>query len=143
MNSSHLRLLHFVVQTGGFAAAAREAGVSQPAVTQAMQALERESGLRLFEKVGRHKQPTHAARVLVQQGADLLQCVETLVGAQAKASGGEALAHTLRVGLTPAACLLYGATIERIWRLHAPQGLLQIDFLFGGGVDLGGTEGGL
>ena len=52
MHLKQLTYLRLVVEHGGFAAAARAAGVSQPAITLAMQALEREWGVPLFEKAG-------------------------------------------------------------------------------------------
>lgn len=126
MNYKHLGYLQLVISKGSFAAAALEAGVSQPAVTQAMQAMEKEWGLVLFEKSGRHKRPTAAALALAQQSLDMQAKLKKLAASQA----GDALSHaalaSLRVGMAPAAALLYGSSMERAWRHQEPEGLLQI-----------------
>ena len=44
MNTRHLEFLRLVVNRGSFAKAAESAGVSQPAVTLAIRALEQELG---------------------------------------------------------------------------------------------------
>jgi LysR family transcriptional regulator of abg operon len=125
MNISHLRYLQLIVQTGSFAGAAHEAGVSQPAITQAMQALERECGVVLFEKVGRQKLPTRAALGFTQQAAELQRHLARVTEAGPGEPPQQA-GPTLRIGMAPAAALLYGAPIERIWRAHEPEGLMQI-----------------
>ena len=71
MKLKKLWYLQHIISTGSFAAAARETGVSQPAITQAMQTLENEWGIPLFEKLGRQKLPTRAALAIAQQAADL------------------------------------------------------------------------
>lgn len=126
MNLNALNYLHQIVATGSFAGAARETGVSQPAITQAMQALERELGVPLFEKVGRSKRATPAALGLAQQVARLHRQVEGLSDPAAAPAQAPAAGPALRVGMAPAAALLYGPTVERIWREHAPEGLLQV-----------------
>lgn len=126
MNLNALDYLHLVVATGSFAGAAQAAGVSQPAITQAMQSLEKELGLALFEKVGRTKRATAAARGLAQQVSRLHRQIESL-SAPAEGTSQEAGAGpVLRVGVAPAAALLYGPTVEDTWRRHEPEGLLQL-----------------
>ncbi len=129
MYLKQLWYLNLVVSKGSFLGAAREAGVSQPAITQAMQALEREWGIPLFEKVGRKKVPTPAALMAAQRAGDLHARLEGLApreepGLSKWTLGREAA--TFRTGMAPAAALLYGPLIENIWREHNPQGLLQI-----------------
>ena len=127
----HLRQLHYlrlVVEKGSFAGAAREAGVSQPAISLAMQALEQEWGVALFAKVGRQKLPTRTALLVAQRAADVEGRLE---GIARKAQGpleeavGRGVA-TLRAGMAPAAALLYGPTIEQAWRACEAEGLLRI-----------------
>src|SRR5690554_6687927 len=57
MHLRQLRYLRLILEHGSFAAAARAAGISQSAISQAMQALEREWGFTLFERHGRRKPP--------------------------------------------------------------------------------------
>ena len=68
MNLDHLRVLVAVLESGTFTAAAARLKLSQPAVSQHMAALEREAGLQLFERSGRLRVPTDAARELADRG---------------------------------------------------------------------------
>ncbi|WP_298234357.1 LysR family transcriptional regulator, partial [uncultured Azohydromonas sp.] len=71
MYLKHLQYLELVVQHGSQSAAARAAGVSQSAIAQAMQALERHWGCVLFERAGRRKRPTPAALEAARRAAEL------------------------------------------------------------------------
>ncbi len=128
MHLRQLKYLRLVVEKGSFALAAKEAGVSQPAITMAMQSLEREWDVVLFEKSGRQKVPTEAALSAAKRAADLHGQLEALAKPVWKTdewnSGREAA--VLKVGMAPAAALLYAPTIEREWRRHEPSGLLRI-----------------
>lgn len=128
MHLRHLRYLQLVVEKGSFASAAEAAGVSQPAITMAMRSLEQEWGAVLFEKVGRQKLPTSAAVQAAQQAGELRGRIERLPKI-AKGPGEWSLgreAAVLRVGMAPAAALLYLPTVESEWRVHEPDGLLQM-----------------
>lgn len=61
----HLDILIDVVALGTFSAAAEKAQLSQPAVSQQIQQLERYFGLRLLERVGRKVRPTDAGQVVL------------------------------------------------------------------------------
>ena len=126
MNYKQLWYLQLIVARGSFDAAAQQAGVSQPAVTQAMQALEKEWGLALFEKKGRQKQPTAVALALAQHAAEMQTKLEKLAKSQTGDAATNAALVSLRVGMAPAAALLYGATMENALRHIEPEGLLQI-----------------
>lgn len=91
-----------------------------------MQALERELGVTLFEKVGRTKRATPSALGLAQQMARLHRQIEGLADSAGSGRQAAATGPSLRVGMAPAAALLYGPTVERVWRQHAPEGLLQL-----------------
>jgi DNA-binding transcriptional LysR family regulator len=125
MYLKHLEYLQLVIQHGSQAAAARAAGVSQSAIAQAMQALERHWGCVLFEQAGRRNLPTPAALEAARRASELQRGVETLPRAwtgQVSAPG----VPRLRVGMAPAAALLYAPAIERHWRTLEPDGLLRI-----------------
>lgn len=128
MHLQHLRYLQLVIEKGSFASAAEAAGVSQPAITLAMRSLERAWGFVLFEKTGRQKTPTLAAVRAAQQAGELLSRLEHLPRAAIESTGWSAgrRSTALRVGMAPAAALLYARAVEAAWRLHAPDGLLQI-----------------
>ena len=78
-NLRHLNALRAVVQTGSVSAAARVMHLSQPALTQAMAALEREFGTALFERTARGMEPTEAGRVCAERVARVLERIEEAV----------------------------------------------------------------
>ncbi|MET4580205.1 LysR family transcriptional regulator [Ottowia thiooxydans] len=107
MDWRNLELLRYVVESGGFTAAARLAGVSQPAVSQAMRRLENQLGLPLFERHGRRQIPTAKALELSQamgMAEDHLRPVFS-DPARTRSPSDD---RVVRVGLAPAAGLLYG-----------------------------------
>src|ERR1700704_581331 len=62
LHLQQLRYLVEVVEAGSLGRAAQTLHVSQPALSQAMAELERRLGVALFERVGRGRRPTSAAR---------------------------------------------------------------------------------
>ena len=74
----HLRTLQVVCRTGSFAVAARELGYTASAVSQQVAALERESGLSLFERQAHGVRPTAVAHRLVELSRPVLASLEEL-----------------------------------------------------------------
>lgn len=72
LNPVHLRTLEVVTETGSFAAAARELGYTASAVSQQMEALERASGMRLFDREARGVKITEMARMLTERARGVL-----------------------------------------------------------------------
>lgn len=111
MNIRSLHLLQLIVRTGSFTAAGRAAGISQSAVTQAMKALERTLGATLFIQEGRHRRPSPVALGVVrcvdefESGMRLLCSEPTTAGAD----------KSLRIGVSPAAALVFGPAIVNAW----------------------------
>jgi len=68
INLNRLRLFLAVVEHGGVRKAAEEISISQPAISQAIQALEGELGVALLERIGRHVRPTAAGVLLNDHG---------------------------------------------------------------------------
>jgi DNA-binding transcriptional LysR family regulator len=66
MNHAQLKAFHAVAKTGGFTSAARTLGITQPAVTLQVQALERQYNTILFVRKGRHVELTQSGRLLQQ-----------------------------------------------------------------------------
>lgn len=124
MNFRQLWYLQLVISKGSFAGAAKAAKVSQPAITQAMQTLGKAWDTPLFEKVGRQMRPTDAALAIALRVTDFQTQLESLT--QSASVTNAPLVRTLRVGMAPAAALVYGAVMEGLWRQHEPEGLLQI-----------------
>ncbi|MGI8484759.1 MAG: LysR family transcriptional regulator [Thermomicrobiales bacterium] len=68
INLNRLRLFLAVVEHGGVRKAAEAISISQPAVSQSIQALEAELGLDLLERLGRKVRPTEAGMLLAEHG---------------------------------------------------------------------------
>ncbi len=78
MEISHLRYFHHVARTGSFARAAKLAHVSAPAMTKAIQRLEAETGVRLFERTTRRVILTEEGRVLFRRASEILSRVDDI-----------------------------------------------------------------
>ncbi|SEL07522.1 LysR family transcriptional regulator [Streptacidiphilus jiangxiensis] len=72
IEARHLRVLRAVERQGSFSAAARELGLTQPAISQQMKALERSLGTPLVVRVGRGVALSEAGRVLAEHAAGVL-----------------------------------------------------------------------
>src|SRR5262245_34295792 len=99
MDLRHLRAFAAIVETGGFARAAAQLNLSQPALSRQIHALEAELGVPLFDRIGRRALLTSEGEDLLQRSRRLLNDVDSL-GERARAlkSGHSGL---LRVGATP------------------------------------------
>ena len=84
-----------VVRRGSVTAAAEELVVTQPSVSAAVSALERELGVELTERAGRTLRPTAAGAAYVPYASDVLGLLEQ--GARAARAAAELEPHTLRV----------------------------------------------
>ncbi|GII85407.1 LysR family transcriptional regulator [Sphaerisporangium siamense] len=79
LKPEHLRTLVEVVQLGSFAAAANRLGYTSSAVSQQMAALERTTGVKLFERSAHSVLPTSAAEVLAGHAKVVLMDIERMV----------------------------------------------------------------
>lgn len=78
-------------ETGSFSAAARELGLTQPAVSQQIRALEQHLGVRLFDRTTRRVLPTEDGARYLDHARDILERLETAdraVGSEAMAMCG-------------------------------------------------------
>ena len=87
LNLRHLRAWIAVVEEGGITAAARRLGVSQPALSQQLQALEGFLGGRLLERLSRGVQPTPLGRALLKDARATLAAA-TKLARQARGAAG-------------------------------------------------------
>ena len=126
MNPRHLEFLRMIIERGSFAKAAQAIGVSQPAVTLAMQTLEQELGFSLFRKQGRQKYPTDRALAFAKASHEVSNAMKRLSRVRATAPHNSPEQPTLRVGAAPAAGLIYGSLIYNTLREKAPKHVLQI-----------------
>ena len=121
----YLRYLHYlqsVIDQGSFARAAQACGVSQPAISQGMKALQAQFDTPLLVRDGRRYVPTDLARRVVAEGAPLAQRIDALPLTRA----GAANRKVLRVGLTASAALVCGPLLYEAWCLPQPQRSLQM-----------------
>jgi LysR family transcriptional regulator, low CO2-responsive transcriptional regulator len=84
-----------VARRGSVTEAAKELVVTQPSVSAAVSALEREIGVALTERVGRSLQPTAAGAAYLPYAADVLGLLEQ--GARAAREAAEDAPRTLRI----------------------------------------------
>jgi DNA-binding transcriptional LysR family regulator len=99
MELRQLRTFEMVASCGSFSRAADELHLTQPAVSAQIQALERELGLKLLERLPRRALLTPAGEVLLGYARRLLNLEEEASRALAEMKGLEA--GTLRIGASP------------------------------------------
>jgi DNA-binding transcriptional LysR family regulator len=112
----YLRYLHYlqaVIEQGSFARAAQVCGVSQPAISQGMKALQARFDKPLLMRDGRRYIPTELARRVVAEGSPLAQRISDLPHTAA----GVVDRKVLRVGLTASAALVCGPILYDHWCL--------------------------
>ncbi|MFE3055036.1 LysR family transcriptional regulator [Nocardia sp. NPDC059239] len=80
MDLTQLRTFLAVYRAGSITAAAGQVGLSQPTVTTQLQALERQVGRPLFERLPRGVAPTAAAHDLAARVAAPLDALESVIG---------------------------------------------------------------
>lgn len=99
VNPVHLRTLLEVTRLGSFAAAANRLGYTASAVSQQMSTLEKDTGVRLFERSARSVLPTEAATVMVRHAAKVLTDIDALLAATARTHENTSL--EIRLGIFP------------------------------------------
>jgi DNA-binding transcriptional LysR family regulator len=80
IDGQRLRVFRAVVASGSVQAAAEHLGYTPSAVSQQISALQRETGLVLFEKAGRGISPTATAKVLAAESEELMDTLNRLGG---------------------------------------------------------------
>lgn len=107
MDTRQLAAFCAVVERGSFSQAAERLGVTQPAVSLQIRALEKRLGRQLLDRSGRRVEPTEAGRRLYRSAQRMLSLEEQLL--EEVASGGEGeLTGTLQIGAStgPAAIVV-------------------------------------
>src|SRR3954470_23610599 len=99
VNPVHLKTLLEVTRLGSFAAAAATLGYTASAVSQHMSALERETGVTLFQRSARAVIPTEAAVVMTRHAAKVLTDIEALMAAASRTQ--DTGSEELRLGIFP------------------------------------------
>jgi DNA-binding transcriptional LysR family regulator len=97
MDTRQLQAFCAVVERRSFSQAAERLGVTQPAVSLQVRALERRLGMRLLDRSGRRVEPTQAGLRLYRGAQRLLQLEEQIVNELADEAEGE-LAGPFEIG---------------------------------------------
>ena len=84
-----LRLVRAVAENRSLVAAARALGVSQPALTRSLAALEAKLRGQVFERSRKGVIPTNLGRALLAEAADILARLERLDSTMAEVRGGQ------------------------------------------------------
>jgi DNA-binding transcriptional LysR family regulator len=103
---TQLRFFREVARREGFTAAAEALHVSQPAVSRCIQLLERQVGVRLFERAGRRVRLTAAGGLLLPCAERVLQELDDAAAALADLAAGEGGRLLLGASSTPGTYLL-------------------------------------
>jgi DNA-binding transcriptional LysR family regulator len=107
MDTRQLAAFCAVVERHSFSQAAERLGVTQPAVSLQVRALEKRLGTQLLDRSGRRVEPTEAGRRLYRGAQRLLQLEEQLLGEMAAEGEGE-ITGALNIGAStgPAAIVV-------------------------------------
>jgi DNA-binding transcriptional LysR family regulator len=114
-----------IADRGSFTRAAAALGVSQPALTNSMAALERTLGVRVFERTRQGATPTEFGRLLAGHAAAIDSVLSRVTEElEAKKSG---LEGSLVIGVSPIACIdLVPAAVMRL-KKETPNIAITID----------------
>jgi len=114
-----------VVRRGSVTAAAEELVVTQPSVSAAVSALERELGVRLTERAGRTVRPTAAGAAYAPYAADVLGLLDQ--GGRAAREAEEARPHTLRISAVTTAGEYLVPQLIQAFRERRPEVEISLD----------------
>ncbi|WP_449430751.1 LysR substrate-binding domain-containing protein [Pseudomonas putida] len=101
MELRHLRYFIAVAEELHFGRAAQQLGISQPPLSQQIQALEQELGARLFERTNRRVELSEAGRLFLEEARQVLAQVEKAADVARRAQLGEL--GELKIGFTSSA----------------------------------------
>ncbi len=100
MNIRQLTVIHAVCETGSFSTAARQLGVTQPALSKMIARTEAQLGFALFERVGSAIKPTAIAELIHERAAHVLSLADKIDEEVRERALG--LKGVLRIGYGPA-----------------------------------------
>ncbi len=101
MNTDQIRCFCTVVEQRGFTRAARHLFLSQPAVSQQVQALEQSLGVMLLDRSRRPLVPTEAGEAIYQYGVELLERVAAIRDVADRVKGLHGGRVTVAAGIGP------------------------------------------
>ncbi len=143
METKYLETLIAIAEGGSVAAAARRQGLSATSVTQRLQALEAEMGIRLATRVGREVRLTPAGEDVLEQARRVVAAVAGLT-MNARSASDHVLRGTVRLGAISTALTGLLPPVLAGWSRSHPDVSFNItpgnsaqlfDGLFGGDFD--------
>jgi DNA-binding transcriptional LysR family regulator len=132
MDLRYLRTFVTIAEAGGITRALARLGISQPAASRQILALEAELGIKLFDRIGRRLRLTSAGEDLARQSRRLLIEAELLEARVHTLKGGET--GILRVGATPMAIENALSAFLSPYRRRHPG--VEVHFVEDGGLRL-------
>ncbi|HZP75075.1 MAG TPA: LysR family transcriptional regulator [Pseudolabrys sp.] len=132
MDLRALRFFAAVADHSGFSRAAEQLGISQPALSRQISALERELQVKLFDRVGRHTMLTAAGENLLERGRSLLHEADAIKSHAHEIAGGSYGA--LRLGATPQSIESFVAKLLARFCARVPN--VEISILEDGAANL-------
>lgn len=105
MTLIQLRHLISLAETGSYTRSAELLCLTQPALSRSVQALEKELGQKLFDRVGRRSELTPYGRDIAQRARQLVYDVDDLAGSGRRMSAGKTGAIRIGLGSGPGAVL--------------------------------------
>lgn len=106
LNLDYLKTFALVAELGSFSAAAERLGLTQPAISLQVRALEKQLDVRLVERVGRTARPSAAGEELLAHAGRIEAATNQAVEAVARHAKGVLGRVRLGTGATPCAFLL-------------------------------------
>lgn len=119
LNLDQLDAFVRVIEHGSFSAAAQAVGLTQPAVSLKVRALERRLGVRLVERVGRRMLPSAAGADLLDHAGRITAAVDAAVHEMSRHATGQA--GRVRLGTGTTACIHLLPPIFRDLRRRLPS----------------------
>jgi DNA-binding transcriptional LysR family regulator len=119
MDLKALRYFVAVADNSGFSRAAEHLGISQPALSRQIAALENELAVRLFDRVGRRTILTAAGDDLLVRGRSLLHDAELIKSRAHEIASGSS--GVLRLGATPQSIESFVAQLIARYRRSVPN----------------------
>ena len=120
---SRVRALNAVLDEGSYSAAARALGMSQPAISQAVQDIERDFGVKLFRRRGRLLAPTDLCLEISDMVAGLQRLENDIVHVLQR--GEKVESGVLRVGL---GSLMPGMAIIGTFQRRFPNIQVEVEY---------------
>ena len=119
MEISDFRAFVAVAEELHFGRAAGRIGMQQPPLSRLIQRVEREMGVRLFERTNRRVELTPAGKVLLERGRRVIEQAELAINATQRAARGET--GSLAVGFVGSATYGVLPEILRAFRKRYPE----------------------